>query len=425
MTASAAPVFAPPPLPLVPPAPAAPANPAPLPPVSSENTPPEPLAAPALPRAPVPTPAPVRAPTIPESKAPDAPAAPGDSTSLPPSSPSATPAESPKDHLRDQRFIIPEQKSEAPAIDPDEDSSSILDIDEESSSPPSNPDQAAAAVAPAVGQPVVPASSETNPELPAASEGTETVAAGDAADLVVARPAGEPAPAAEVAVAPKVPAPLTALAAAGVLGGVSLFFGYRLTHPAPAAAPAVAAPVAARPAEPVYTPPKVTFADEHVVIAGETSPASPAISTPAAAPIPIQQKPVVSTPSGDAAHNDIKWSFRGEAFDLMTGEPVFAAKLSLLDEKGVVVGSAETGTNGRYELTVPGGSVSGYQLKIDRPDYLEHCIDQGAATGALRQATPDERTVLIHAAHGRPWIGKPGQAEVHDLALIPKSSEPQ
>lgn len=386
MTASAAPVFAPPPLPLVPPAPAAPANPAPLPPVSSENTPPEPLAAPALPRAPVPTPAPVRAPTIPESKAPDAPAAPGDSTSLPPSSPSATPAESPKDHLRDQRFIIPEQKSEAPAIDPDEDSSSILDIDEESSSPPSNPDQAAAAVA---------------------------------------RPAGEPAPAAEVAVAPKVPAPLTALAAAGVLGGVSLFFGYRLTHPAPAAAPAVAAPVAARPAEPVYTPPKVTFADEHVVIAGETSPASPAISTPAAAPIPIQQKPVVSTPSGDAAHNDIKWSFRGEAFDLMTGEPVFAAKLSLLDEKGVVVGSAETGTNGRYELTVPGGSVSGYQLKIDRPDYLEHCIDQGAATGALRQATPDERTVLIHAAHGRPWIGKPGQAEVHDLALIPKSSEPQ
>ncbi|NNN04490.1 MAG: hypothetical protein HKL90_01180 [Elusimicrobia bacterium] len=320
------------------------------------------------------------------------------------------------------------QKPAEPEADAEADASSVIDIDEGTAAPPPSHGPVVAPVS-SVPASDAPAPVESASVAPSAQEGTETVSANvEAADLVVGRPMGaEPAQAAS---ARKLPAPLAAVIAAALLGGVSLFVGYRLMNsavaPTPPTAPASLS-AAAAPAEPVYTPPKVTFGDERVVIAGQAPPPSAMVS-PAAISGPVTaaaKAPVFSAPPAPDERAAVKWSFRGEAFDLMTGEPVFAAKLTLIDAKGAVVGSAETGTNGRYELTVLAGPSGGYQLKIERPDYLERCIDQGAGTGALRQATPDERTVLVHAAHGRPWVGAPGQIVVHDLALIPKSAEPQ
>ncbi len=333
------------------------------------------------------------------------------------------PKEPAKNPLENERFIVPTQNAPEPIPSTDEDASSVFDLDNPPASPP---DHTQAAPAEAL-------ATELSPQAPAAQEGTETVASSpeEATDLVVGRPSDDKAAAPEAAATQKLPAPLVALVLAVVLGGISVFVGYRLTRPASTPTPASVLPssstATAFPAEPVYTPPKVVFADEHVVIAGEAPrPISSTTIEPRSLPDVSAPSPAIPHASSAAAEPaPTKWAFRGEAFDLMTGDPVFAAKLILLDEKGAVVGSAETGTDGRYELTVRAGSASGYQLKIERADYLDRCIDQGAGTAALRQATPDERAVLIHAAHGRPWIGSPSKPTTHDLALIPKNAELQ
>jgi hypothetical protein len=261
--------------------------------------------------------------------------------------------------------------------------------------------------------------------------GTEVVAAGEAmTELAIERPASETAPEPAAPAAKSMSPAVAGLAIAVVLGGVSAFVGYRLirapsTPPpsdglsavptAPVATPAVAP-------HPSGPPPAATFSDESVSIKGAITP-QPPLPHPAfppekrapAAPTVV----VLETPLDATVAPQPRWTFEGTAFDLMTGKPVFAAKLSLVDAKGAVVGTGETGTNGHYVMTVPAGPPEGYSLKISQPDYLERCIDQGESTLSLREATPEDRQVLIHAAHSRAWIGRPGGASKHDLALIP------
>ena len=141
--------------------------------------------------------------------------------------------------------------------------------------------------------------------------------------------------------------------------------------------------------------------------------------------VPLTPKPAPAAKPEETApaEEEETWAFKGLVFDLMTGDPVFAAKIALVDAKGKVVGETETGTRGRYDLTVPAGPKEGYTLKISNPDYLPRCIDQGAATSQLREASEEDRMVLLHATNTRPWIGNTKSPTVHDLALIPVNAE--
>ncbi len=258
------------------------------------------------------------------------------------------------------------------------------------------------AAAPAVTDPPNAAAQSPAPEASAPEAGFSDLASAAPADAATAapRPASSPA---------------TALLAAAVLAVVSLGVGYRLlSHPPPAPPPPPPAPPAP-PVEyhaPATTP--VSFGEAKVVVATEELPPA------AAAPAPVRAAPVPR-----AQPRRPSWKFSGMAFDLMTGEPVYAAKIILQDAHGQDVGSAETNADGLYSLAVP-ADAAGYQLKIKRTDYLERCVDQGPGTRALRQATPDERLVLIHAVNSRPWIGAAGRETVHDLALIPvNAGQPQ
>jgi len=412
-----------------PPPASAPPTPAELPPVEIELPEPEPPATPA-------TPALSEARPLPQPPAKPKPAAPP----LPP----PIPAEQ-DDGPLDLDAAESEAAPAAPAV-------------ETPAAPPMPPLPAAAA--PAAAPSAADADLQaTPPPPPPAPGGEEILPPGDSAtELVISRPA--PAASAEAAQSPA-PAPATApksfppavagLAAAVVIGGVSLVIGYRLTRtpppkpePVPDSKPA-ATPTApggapnapsATPASPAAPAARATFGDEHVLITGPTAgvpaaPTAPAATGPAAiAPIAAPlDAPVAPTAAKPAAAEEEpvtpKWTFRGTAFDLMTGQPVFAAKLTLLDAKGKSVGEVETGTNGRFTLTVPAGDKDGYTLKVSHTDYLSRCIDQGENTLSLRQATPEDRQVLIHAAHSRAWIGSDKSASVHDLALIPLSAENQ
>ena len=175
--------------------------------------------------------------------------------------------------------------------------------------------------------------------------------------------------------------------------------------PAPAAPPA-AAPDAARPAATFGSTPRLVVAGEEPKPVAKPKPA-------AAAP---SEEPKARKPKGP------KWTFEGVVFDLLTARGVFGAKLIFVDPDGNVVGETDTGPAGRYKISLPPGT--GYKLKISHGDYTDRYIDEGDATSSLREATPEERRILMSAAaRNLPWAGDPAKPVHRDLALVPRTPE--
>jgi hypothetical protein len=119
------------------------------------------------------------------------------------------------------------------------------------------------------------------------------------------------------------------------------------------------------------------------------------------------------------------WKFEGVVFDLLSARGVFAAKMTFLDADGNEIGETETGPGGRYRVDLPPGPAGkGYTLQISRSDYTGRYIDEGDQTSSLREATPEERRILMSAAaRNLPWIGSTAKAMRRDLALVPNSPE--
>jgi hypothetical protein len=200
-----------------------------------------------------------------------------------------------------------------------------------------------------------------------------------------------------------------------------------------APAPAPAAPAVA-PAPAAEARPSATFAAApRVVVAGE-APAKPDAKAQSddgdeepAAPAPKKAKRGTETarrPAKAKAPQGPSWDFEGVVFDLLTARGVFAAKLIYLDSDGNDVGQTETGPGGRYKVSLPVSTSGGYTLKIVHSDYTTRYIDEGDATSSLREATAEERQILMQAAaRNLPWVGNPKKSLHRDLALVPKSPE--
>lgn len=178
-------------------------------------------------------------------------------------------------------------------------------------------------------------------------------------------------------------------------------------------APSEAAPPAPkddmRPAASFTATPRVTMAASAI-----PEPAKPAVPKPAAAKKPARR----------AKSKGPAWVFEGVVFDLLTARGVFAAKLSFVDPDGNVVGETSTGGGGGYKAVLPVGGPHGYALKISHGDYTERYIDEGDATSSLREATPEERKILMHAGvRNLPWVGLPKKSVRRDLGLVPLTLE--
>ncbi|MFI5347887.1 MAG: hypothetical protein ACHQ51_16065, partial [Elusimicrobiota bacterium] len=170
-----------------------------------------------------------------------------------------------------------------------------------------------------------------------------------------------------------------------------------------------------------------------VVVAGETP--SPAAKAPppddgdeeapaAPAPKKARRPDAPRRPAKPKAPQGPSWEFEGVVFDLLTARGVFAAKLIYLDSDGNDVGQTETGPGGRYKISLPVSASGGYTLKIAHSDYTTRYIDEGDATSSLREATAEERQILMQAAaRNLPWVGNPKKTLHRDLALVPKSPE--
>jgi hypothetical protein len=186
----------------------------------------------------------------------------------------------------------------------------------------------------------------------------------------------------------------------------------RIEAPPPAEAPPAAqspAPVS----EQDDSRPAASFASApHSIVTGEApSPAAKPEAAAAAVPAPA-----------DARKTGAHWTFSGTVFDLLTARGVFGAKLVFLDSEGDVVGETDTGPAGRYKITIPAGT--GYTLKISHGDYTGRYIDEDDAAGSLRNATPEERRILMNAAaRNLPWKGDPKKPVRRDLALVPRTPE--
>jgi hypothetical protein len=176
-----------------------------------------------------------------------------------------------------------------------------------------------------------------------------------------------------------------------------------------------------------------------VTIAAEGAPAAAAAPAAAPAQAPSAAEPREEAPPAAEAPKpapkrrrerakpkraEPRWVFEGVVFDLLTARGVFAADLSFLDADGNKVGGVETGPGGRYKVSLPPAKKGGYALKVSRTDYTGRYIDEGDATTSLRDATPDERRILMQAAaRNIPWVGNVKTVTRRDLALVPKTSE--
>jgi hypothetical protein len=244
---------------------------------------------------------------------------------------------------------------------------------------------------------------------PAAPSLAMPPAAGAAPAMPTAAPAQSPAPALE---APKAaPAAPAAVAA-----------------PAAAPAPAPAAVESSRPGASFAILPHVVIAGEKPAAQQASAPAEPADEEPVAAKVMKKPRPVAAEaprkPRKPKAPAGPSWNFEGIVFDLLSARGVFAARLTFMDADGNVVGETETGPGGRYKADLPVGPTSGYTLKIVHADYTSRYIDEGDATSSLREATAEERQILMQAAaRNLPWVGTPNKTQHRDLALVPKSPE--
>jgi hypothetical protein len=197
--------------------------------------------------------------------------------------------------------------------------------------------------------------------------------------------------------------------------------------PVKAAAPAPASPAPdERPAASFATLPRVVVGGQlPAAPKPKAAPAADSSDEDAAEPAPRKARPAAEAPARPRKPKGPAWNFEGVVFDLLTARGVFAAKLVFLDADGNVAGESETGPGGRYKVALPpGGAAKGYTLKIIHADYTDHYIDEGDATSSLREATPEERRILMQAAaRNLPWVGNTGKTIHRDLALVPKSPE--
>ena len=244
------------------------------------------------------------------------------------------------------------------------------------------------------------------PDTAPGTAGTASSPFGQPGSVPIARPAFPPVPGSAPVPAPA-PAPAPRTAPAPQQSPAPLLELPRplpgpIVSPAPAPAPDVSRPAA-------------TFgATPRLVVTGE-EPKPKSAPKPAAASAPARE-PKARKPKGP------RWVFEGVVFDLLTTHGVFGAKLVFLDADGNVVGETDTGPAGRYKVSLPAGP--GYKLKISHGDYTDRYIDEGDATSSLREATPEERRVLMSAAaRNLPWAGDPAKPVHRDLALIPKTPE--
>ncbi|MDE2510853.1 MAG: hypothetical protein KGL74_07005 [Elusimicrobia bacterium] len=200
--------------------------------------------------------------------------------------------------------------------------------------------------------------------------------------------------------------------------------------PEPAPAAPAALPAEARPAASFANSPRVVVAGDDEAPPSKTSssaansaqgddaPEAPAPKKPRRAPEPVRRAAKAKAPQGPS------WNFEGVVFDLLTARGVFAAKLVYLDADGNDVGQTETGPGGRYRIALPVSASGGYTLRISHSDYTTRYIDEGDATSSLREATPEERQILMQAAaRNLPWVGNTKKTLHRDLALVPKSPE--
>lgn len=225
-----------------------------------------------------------------------------------------------------------------------------------------------------------------------------------------------------------------AAAAGAAIIAVSVLAVYRLLRPeSPAApvAPVASQPLPETPSRPLVEnrPAAVFIAPPRVRIISEVNVAAPAPETAVKTdglpmPTATQEIPKNPAPARRAKPRGPAWSFEGMVFDLITARDVFAVKLSFLDSDGNVVGETETGGDGRYKITVPAGGARGYTLRLAHGDYSGRYIDEGDAANSLRDATPDERRILMQAAaRNLPWVGAPDKIVRRDLAILPRFPE--
>lgn len=228
-------------------------------------------------------------------------------------------------------------------------------------------------------------------------------------------PAAPAAPQAPVAPPPQQsPAPLIEAAPGAVPATTAAPSGPVPAPPAAPPSPTAAAPAAPKPEEPAR--PAASFAPVARVVVSGQEPVKP--------PVAAKPEPDEESPKPAPKKKGPTWSFEGVVFDLMSTHGVFLAKLTFFDADGNEVGHAETGPGGRYKATVPAGGERGYTLKISHPDYTERFIDEGDQTTSLRDATPEERKMLMQAAaRNLPWIGSAKKTMRRDLALVPRTPE--
>jgi hypothetical protein len=252
---------------------------------------------------------------------------------------------------------------------------------------------------------------------------------------------------------------MTAAIVGAVLGTASVLAVYLLMRPdtAPGSKSAAASPfrranpAAAAPQQSPTPPESPATASAPV-----TDAARPAASF-AAVPRVLETPPAAATPEADAARpaasfaaaphsrvtgeepqpapaeasapaepreqeEEASWIFKGLVFDLLTTRGVSGVKLSFLDAAGNVVGETTTGQAGRYEISLP--AVAGCKLKISHDGYTGRYIEEGDATSALREATPEERQTLMSAvARNLPWTGDPKKPVQRDIALMPSAED--
>lgn len=182
--------------------------------------------------------------------------------------------------------------------------------------------------------------------------------------------------------------------------------------PAPAASPrpaplppaAAALPAPAPKPEPRNT---ATFS-------APPSPAAPA--QPAPKPVPrAAPEPAAPRPK------ELGWQFEGAVYDVISLQPVFAAHLRFLDNKGETVGQTTTGDGGRYRVSLP-PAAGGYTLTVSQPDYTEKYIDE--IDPPFREVDREQRLLLSEsAARNRPWVGVLKKTVRRDFVMVPRSPE--
>jgi hypothetical protein len=114
------------------------------------------------------------------------------------------------------------------------------------------------------------------------------------------------------------------------------------------------------------------------------------------------------------------WTFEGSVIDFMTGHGIFAAKLVLVDPSMDEVAEVETNDEGHYKISVPALAAGGYTPKLIHQDYTPQYIDDQTVTASVKDASTEQRRILMHASvRHLPWTGKAKSTIHRDIALIP------